>query len=147
MPPISFKRQFNHNGKVANKLPGWIEVESLGWESTVVTTRLDSQLIVQTLQFYRSNHRSWSNPGDISLSQSYARQFSSLFLQSLPRVVSTPNTIKNLGPFARNSTIWQVPLSIWCQSIGSNSPGFCFYLDLLDPSWISVLRYDHSVAH
>ena len=66
----------------------------LGWKSTFVTTRIASEHIVENTKFYQFNHRHWRNPGDISLHYSYAKQFSSPILEPLPRVESTPNTIK-----------------------------------------------------
>ena len=39
MPPTGFKHQFNHHGRVANKLPRGTKLGSFDWEFKVVTTR------------------------------------------------------------------------------------------------------------
>ena len=80
--------------------------------------------------------------------QSCSRQFSSPILQLLPKVVSTQHN-KNLGPFARNSTIIQVLLSLWCQiwlwfsrflfSVGSAESKFYFSLNVWLQCGIAIL--------
>lgn len=68
--------------------------------------------------------------------------------QPFPKVLQPP-TQRNeyLRTFVCNSFIRQLPLSLWFQRFGSNSPHFCFDFNLLDasldvwPQCVTLVKY------
>ena len=126
---------------------GELKSDCWSWEPTVVNTRLHSPDISKTPQFYRTTglgvtletfHFTKDVQGN-SLLQSYS------YIPEQHHFLPQQKSRTFCAEQQHQSSAIISFLNF--QSFCSNSPGFYFQLDLLDPSFISASMYDHSVAH